>query len=409
MLTKFELQVILKFLFPRNNFFICVINYLSTIGIAIGVMTLVIVMSVMNGLEKELFKRMISVNGNYTITNNERSIINYSKIINKLEELPFIIKAIPKVNGQVLIQKSNKIIGVLIKGIEIDYLIGKLLIKNSMVRNVFFDQSENSAYIGLEIANQLNVKIGDKINIIIPKINVSMLEFTLKTKIFIVAGIFDTGMYEYNDLLLYIPILTAKSLISDKVSEIEIIIKNFNYTKNYLMQVNDLLMKEFTQNLFAYNWINDTFFKVLKIEKNVMFFVLLFIIFIAAFNIFSSLIMLVKDKYQSIIIFRSLGITKTSITKIFAFVGFALGLFGTTVGTIIGFIFLFNINNIKDIFNFMPNFNTFSFIIYILTYLPNEIKVNETIMISFLTLLISLLATIYPSLKASNSKITESL
>lgn len=402
MIKSFEWKIAKRYI-GYNNQFISLVSYLATLGIALGVMTLIIVMSVMNGYEVELIKKILGINGHITISNYESKIDDYNRIIKRVEEIPDVKYTAPLVTGQALAENNGHSSGVLVRGMDIESLNKKPIMKNALTgQHAPMNFAKNEILIGDVLARSLGLHVGDKIKLLVPKLETTVLGSIPRIKTFDVAGIFDLGMYEYNAGTVFIPLKTAQILFEKEgsVSEIEVIlndIKNINAVKMTILEnVAD-------QNLLLTDWgaSNQSLIAALKVERNTMFLILVLIIMIAAFNIVSGLAMLVKEKYKSIAILRAIGASRSSVVKIFVLTGVFLGGLGTLAGAAMGSIFVMNINSIKQLLESATGATLFDPMIYFLTSLPSEPDISEIISIVIVAMLLSFLATIYPAWKAA--------
>jgi len=402
MIKNFEWKIAKRYI-GYNNQFISLVSYLATLGIALGVMTLIIVMSVMNGYEVELIKKILGINGHITITNYESKIENYDALIKKIEEVPGVNYTAPLVTGQALAENSGQSSGVFVRGMNLESLHKKPIMQNALIgQGAITNFAKNEILIGDALAKNLRLRVGDQIRLLMPKLETTVLGSIPRIKTFDVVGIFDLGMYEYNAGTVFIPLKTAQILFENgaSVSEIEVVLddakKIANVKKNILEKLAD-------QNLVLTDWglSNQSLIAALKVERNAMFLILVLIIMIAAFNIISGLAMLVKEKYKSIAILRAIGASRTSVVKIFVLAGVFLGGFGTLAGAAMGSLFVMNINHIKGALESMTGATLFDPMIYFLTSLPSEPDLGEIISIVIVAMLLSLLATIYPAWKAA--------
>ena len=400
MIKAFEWKIAKRYIGFSNNF-VSLVSYLATIGIALGVMTLIIVMSVMNGYEVELIKKILGINGHITISNHEYKLDYYDKLIKKIEDIPNVKYTAPLITGQALAEKNGNSTGVLVKGMNLDSLNNKPIMKKAFImkKTVFHT---NEIFIGNSLAKNLRLNLGDTLRLLVPKLETTVLGTIPRIKTFYIAGIFDVGMYEYNASTVFIPLKTAQILFEkgNSISEVEVIVDDAKKVDEVKKSIINNMPD---QNLLLTDWglANQSLISALKVERNTMFLILVLIIMIAAFNIISGLAMLVKEKYKSIAILRAIGASRLSIIKIFVLSGVFLGILGTSVGAILGVIFVMNIGSIKQILESVLGTSLFDPMIYFLTSLPSEPNINEIISIVIVAMLMSLLATVYPAWKAA--------
>ena len=402
MIKSFEWKIAKRYI-GLNNKFIALVSYLAAIGIALGVMTLIIVMSVMNGYEVELIKKILGINGHITVSNYEYKINNYDKLIQKVEDIPGVRYTAPLVTGQALAENKGNSTGILVRGMDLNSLNRKPIMKKAFLKK---DEkagfSTNEILIGSSLSKNLRLGIGDKIRLVVPKLETTVLGSIPRIKTFYVAGIFDVGMYEYNASTVFIPLKTAQILFEkgNSISEVEVIVDNAKKVDEVKESILNSLPN---QDLLLTDWglANQSLIAALRVERNTMFLILVLIIMIAAFNIISGLTMLVKEKYKSIAILRAIGASQLSIIKIFVLSGTLLGFLGTSAGAMIGTVFVINIEYIKRILESVIGITLFDPMIYFLTSLPSEPNINEIITIIIVAMLMSLLATVYPAWKAA--------
>ena len=402
MISNFpSLFIALRYLKPsKKNTMVSIISLFSFLGIVLGVGTLIIVMSVMNGFKIELLDKIIGINGHINIhfQNKDSSDNNFSNFLTSNDRVKSFRKII---DGQGLLSTKNNSTGIIIKGINKNDLINLKKNEKEMEINENFIFDDENIIIGSKIMDRLNLNIGDKFRIIIPKLSNTAFGTIPKVKTFTIGGYFNLGMYTYDNNLIFINFNNAKKLfVSDS---------NLPY---YQIELNDIdFVDEFKEKiskqnfssyqLYDWRYSNKAFFNAIETERNVMFLILSLIILVAAFNIISSLIMLVKNKQIDIAILRTMGASKNLILKIFFFNGATIGFLGTFFGTILGVFFVLNINTLK---NFLENFTEtelFSSEIYFLSNLPAKINTNEVIYVALVSILISFISSFIPAWKAS--------
>ena len=408
MIFSYELWIAYRYLRARReDGFISIVSWFSLIGISLGVATLIIVMSVMNGFREELLSRIIGLNGHASLYLSEESKkINSNNIEKLLMEIEEVTDIIPIVESTIMITANNKSKGIITRGISSDNFKGNKLLYSSISEstfNNFLDQ--DSIIIGNKLFKYLNLNMGGQVTLITPTgLNTPFGRAPLAKK-FNIAGTFDLGMYEYDSSVLFMKIDNLRDFVgyeSDQIDNIEIFYKNAeNAHKNsYNIKVK---LDSLEQGHLVIPWTNrhKQLFNALEVERNVMFIILTLIIIVAAFNIISSMIMLVRDKESSISILRTIGVTDKSILKIFIIVGSSIGFIGTTLGLIIGLLFSLNIEKIQKILEDFTGSNLFSEEIYFLSKLPSKIIISEVALVILIAFILSLSATIYPAWRAS--------
>jgi len=408
LIFSYELWIAYRYLRARReDGFISIVSWFSLIGISLGVATLIIVMSVMNGFREELLSRIIGLNGHASLYLSEDSKkINSNNIEKLLIEIEEVTDIIPIVESTIMITANNKSKGIITRGISSDNFMSNQLLYNSISSSTFNNfTKQDSIIIGNKLFKYLNLDIGSQITLIAPTgLNTPFGRAPLAKK-FNIAGTFDLGMYEYDSSVIFMKIDNLRDFIgyeSDQIDNIEIFYKNPDnaYKNSYNIKVK---LDSIEQGHLVIPWTNrhKQLFSALEVERNVMFIILTLIIIVAAFNIISSMIMLVRDKESSISILRTIGVTDKSILKIFIIVGSSIGFIGTTLGLIIGLLFSLNIEKIQKILEDFTGSNLFSEEIYFLSKLPSKIIISEVALVILIAFILSLSATIYPAWRAS--------
>ena len=387
----------------REEGFISISAFFSLIGITLGVATLIVVMSVMNGFRTELVNRILGINGHLMIYSSNNNYVNdYNSIIKKIINFENVLAITPQVEGQALARSKNLITGVMIRGSRWTDLPTKKLLWKSLSKEAKSNyQNKKQILIGYRLARKLNVSVGDNLTLFSANGIVTALGLIPQKQSFVVGGLFNVGMYEYDENFIYLPWEKAESFLitSGKAHNLEIFIKNPRETR----KIKSLIEQEIDKSLKILDWKekNNAFINALNVEKNVMFLILSLIILVAAFNIISSMIMLVNDKKSDIALLRTMGSTKISIIKIFILVGSSIGFIGTFFGTLIGIYLSINIELLRQILSFIFRRELFSPEVYFLTNMPSEINFNEVFYIIVMSLSLTLIASVIPSWKAS--------
>lgn len=413
MFSKLEFLIASRYLrSKRKEGFISVIAIFSFIGIMIGVATLIIVMSVMNGFRHDLIERILGINAHLTVYSRNHQIHDYENLVEKIKKIESVKYVNPIVESQAMLSANSKNAGGLIKGIKLDDLKNKTLISNNIAAgNLEKINDRNSVIIGSTVATSMGLHVGDEIKIIAAETNETILGSIPRIKTYEVSGVFDSGLYEYDSTTVFMNFEMAQThfRFPETASGVEI----FTNNASNLEGVKDELFKILTDysDLYAVDWqqSNAGFIDALKVESTVMFLILTLIILVASFNIISSMIMLVNDKNKNIALLRTLGMTKASVMRIFLICGSSIGFVGTFLGLIIGVLFSANINSIKSWLESITDTNLFNPAIYFLSTLPSEIFVSDVVLIVGMALVISFLATLYPAYKASKANPAELL
>ena len=413
MFSKLEFLIAWRYLkSKRKEGFISVIAVFSFVGIMIGVATLIIVMSVMNGFRYELVNRILGVNAHLTIYSQVNQIVGYEEIVAKIKKIEGVKYVNPIVDSQAMLSSSRKSIGGLVKGVKIEDLKNKKLIADNIVIGDIDDlKDRNSVIVGSAVAQNMGLRMGDQFKIISAESNQTIVGTIPRIKTYTVAGVFESGMYEYDSTTVFMNFGMAQThfRFPKGASGIEVFVENALELERIKMDLADVL--EDYPEFYATDWkkANSSFIDALKVESTVMFLILTLIIIVAAFNIISSMIMLVNDKNKNIALLRTLGMTKSSVMRIFLICGSSIGFVGTLLGTTFGVLFSANINNIKLWLENVTDTTLFNPTIYFLSTLPSKIFISDLVVIVVMALVLSFLATIYPAYKASKANPAELL
>ncbi|EMH80206.1 ABC-type transport system, involved in lipoprotein release, permease protein [alpha proteobacterium HIMB114] len=396
MINKAEILIISRYLKPKNkDGFLRVISNFSFIGIMLGVATLIIVMSVMNGFRIDLLDKLLGYQPHISFQSKGKYNLEKESIINFAKKNNFKISDLNLVNNsEALILTQNKNYGVLVKSFSKNEIKDIYFLKNSIVKGKV---NENGIGVGLELASKLSLGVGDNLTLLSNNTETTPFGILPKQFNFKVSFIFNTGMYEFDNNFL-ISNLDQSKFFSNKENEIEIRINNPDNSNNFT----NVLKQKYNDRLI-YSWVdsNKTFFDALKVERNVMFIILTLIIVVAAFNIISVLTILIKNKSKEISILRSIGFRKNSILKIFLLTGTTIGLLGTALGVMLGIFISYYLENIRSFLNNNFNINIFPSEIYFLSELPSYINYDSVLLISIFSILIVFIASLFPALSAS--------
>ena len=404
MITFFDFWVSKRYLFPKTkDSFFSLITILSFLGISLGVATLIIVMSVMNGFREELTNKVLGINGHIKIQlYNSSKITEYESIINSLNNFSDELDAQPVIITQSLLSTKNFSSGVMLKGLKTKDISNRKLLKQKISDESFkkFDNNEG-VLVGKKLFQRLSGENRKYIKLISSKQIETPFGRILNSQDFKIIGTFETGMYDYDLNLIILPLNLLQKFLNEETSvhSIEVFMNDFGNIEKTIEDLNTILPDYFS--IVDWRRLNPTLFNAIAVERNVMFIILLLIIVVAAFNLISSLIMLVNNKKKDIGILRTLGVSKTQLLKIFILNGFFIGFIGTVLGLVLGLLFCQNINQIKDFFELFMDSDLFSEEIYFFSQLPIIIDFKEIILIVIISLLLSFVATIYPAYKAS--------
>ena len=407
----FERMVARRYLRARRaEGFVSVIAGFSLLGIALGVATLIIVMSVMNGFRAELMGTILKFNGHVTVSGQGRNIPDYEQMRQNLLEVEGVLSATPQIQGQVMVTNQSNAFGALVRGVGAEDLAKRELIADNIVSGDFQDYADGKGVlIGGVMARKLGIGVGEQITLISPRSTTTVIGSMPRMKAYPVAGIFDVGMYEYDSSIIFMPLPRAQVFfqMDDLVNAIEIFVENPDRAWLASARISNAI----GQGYYVSNWQeqNNSFFNALQVERNVMFLILTLIIVVAAFNIISGQIMLVKDKGRDIAILRTMGATRGMILRIFLMSGAAIGVIGTAAGLILGVVFTANIETIQGWVESLTNTKVFPPEVYFLTTLPAEMDINEVVVVVLMALGLTLLASLYPSWRAARLDPVEAL
>jgi lipoprotein-releasing system permease protein len=409
--APFEWLISLRYLRARRKEgFISVIAGFSFLGIMLGVATLIIVMAVMNGFRKELLDKILGLNGHLLVQPLESPLTDWKVVAERINTVQGIRLAAPIVEGQALATSPFGATGVLVRGIRSEDLTNITSIARNIKQGTLegFDEGQGLA-IGRRLADTLSLRAGDTITIVAAKGAVTPMGTLPRTKSYRVAAVFEIGMSEYDAAFVFMPITEAQAYFNrpNDVTAIEV------YTTD--PDKIDVFRKSVTEAagrpIFMVDWRqrNATFFNALQVERNVMFLILTLIVLVAALNIISGLIMLVKDKGGDIAILRTMGASQGSIMRVFLITGASIGVVGTAIGFVVGTVICMNIESIRRFISWMTNTELFSPELYFLSKLPAEMDTGETLAVVLMALTLSLLATLYPSWRAARLDPVEAL
>jgi lipoprotein-releasing system permease protein len=394
----------------RKEGFISVIAGFSFLGILLGVATLIIVMAVMNGFRKDLFDKIMGLNGHVIVHKIGEPFEDYADIAAKLSKVPGVVSALPLIEGQVMVSSNIQALGGLVRGIdEAGIKSLKLVSKNLKYGTLDGFDGQTGIAIGSGLANSLRVGLGDTVTLVSPRGATTPFGTAPRSKPYVISALFELGMSEYDRMMIFMPLSEAQKYFAKggEVDVLELVVEKPENVEEYDAAIK--IAGGPTINVSDWRQRNESFFNVLAVERNVMFIILSLIILVAAMNIISGMMMLVKDKGRDIAVLRTMGATKGAVMRVFLITGASIGIVGTLAGLVLGVLFCKNIESIKNFVSWVTGAEIFPAKFYYLTKLPAEIDVHETAGIVLMALALSVLATLYPSWKASKLDPVEAL
>jgi len=409
--SPFERMVAARYLRPRRKEgFISVIAGFSFLGIALGVATLIIVMSVMNGFREELLGRILGLNGHLEIYASEGALTNYDAAADVVRGIPGVAQVAPMIEGQVMATDQGRTSGAVVRGIKPEDLRDRKILATHITQGSLDDfRGDDAVVIGARLAQRLGANIGDNITLIAPEGRPTAFGTVPRMRAYRVVATFEVGMFEYDSTFVFMPLKAAQIYFrtGDSVSSLEVLATNVDRVP----AVRDGIVTAINRPIRIMDWqqANSSFFNAIAVERNVMFLILTLIIVVAAFNIISSLIMLVKDKGQDIAILRTMGATKGMIMRIFLLSGASIGVVGTLAGFGLGLAFADNIEIIRQFIQKLTGTQLFAPEIYFLSQLPAKVDGAEVATVVIMALGLSFLATLYPSWRAARLDPIEAL
>jgi lipoprotein-releasing system permease protein len=410
MFSPFERMVAWRYLRSKKaEGFVSVIAGFSFAGIMLGVATLIIVMSVMNGFRQELFSRILGLNGHMNVIALQGPLYDYDFIQQKVQPIEGVEEVTPIVEGQALLSMRGAASGVLVRGLEWKDFVNRPILRDSVTAGKIDDFTGNSVAIGKVLADRMNLQPGDRIVLTSPQVKSTPFGSMPRQRTYNLAFIFDVGMYEYNSGFVFMPLESAQTFFQMQggITALEVFLKY----PDQLDEIRKAVTLSVEGQAKVYDWrdVNSSFYNALQTERNVMFLILTMIILVAAFNIISSMIMLVKDKGHDIAIMRTMGATSGSMMKIFMLTGASIGMIGTIVGALGGIAFALNIESIRQFIEGLSGAELFADEIYFLSQLPAEIEWEEVTVVVLMAFFLSILATLYPAWRAARLDPVEAL
>lgn len=411
MFSFFEWMMAIRYLRARRQEgFISVIAWFSLLGIALGVATLIIVMAVMNGFRQELLIRILGINGHLSVYGQTNQIKDFDTIASRIAKVDGIKGVIPLIEGQVMVTSNGVAQGSVVRGIRNGDLRKRKIVAENIKSGSLNDfHGSKALIIGQRLAEKLRVKVGDNLTLISPRGNTTAFGTMPRIRAYTIVGTFQVGMYEYDSSFIFMPLSASQVFFKypNTISNLEIFVDK----PDNAISIGRNIKKILKTKVRIHDWqrVNASFFNAIQVERNVMFLILTLIIVVAAFNIISSLIMLVKDKSKDIAILRTMGASRNTVMKIFFIAGASVGTTGTLAGFSLGLAFTTNIETIRQWIQGLSGTDLFAAEIYFLSKLPAVVDLKEVVAVVVMGLMLSFLATLYPAWRASKIDPAEAL
>ncbi len=414
---KYERFIGLRYLKARRKqTFISIITFISIAGVTLGVMALIVVLSVMSGFEKTIREKILGTQAHLVVlTAGQDAMGDYGEVIQKISQVKGVVSAAPFIFSQVMLSSGSNVSGVVLKGIDPDEE-GKVteLARYMRTGNLSDLKNEPSGappgiILGGELVKHLSTTVGEMIQVIIPLGTMTPMGMMPKMKRFRVAGIFHSGMYEYDNTMAYISLRSAQALfgMGEEVTGIQVKTNDVYNVKEIAREIRQKLGFSF----WTRDWMemNRNLFSALRLEKIAMFILLVLIILVAAFNIISTLIMIVMEKHKDIAILKSMGTSSKAIMRIFMIEGLVIGVLGTILGSTFGLLIALNLETVTGFLERLFGFKFLASDVYYIDKLPSQVNPSDVLIITATAIFISLIATLYPSWRASKLDPAEAL
>jgi lipoprotein-releasing system permease protein len=411
MFSAFEWLVAARYLRARRQEgFISIIAWFSLIGIMLGVATLIIVMAVMNGFRHELLSRILGLNGHVTVQGEWNVLSDFDRVARDVAKVPGVVSATPIADAQIMALANNVARGALLRGIRTDDLARRSIVATHIVTGSNDALGPEDVVVGDRLAFRLGLRAGDQITLISPQFAATPFGSVPRMRAYRIAATFNVGMYEYDQTYIFMPLRAAQiflKLEENQSTGVEVMLES----PDKVAKARPALREAAGASTRLHDWqmANASFFNAVKVERNVMFLILTLIILVAAFNVISSMIMLVKDKGRDIAILRTMGASRDSIMRIFFITGASVGVVGTAAGFVLGLAFCANIETIRRWIEGLAGVDLFAAEIRFLSQIPTKVDSFEVALVVIMGLSLSLLATIYPSWRAARLDPVEAL
>ena len=402
--SHFERLVAWRYLRSRRKeTVVSVIALISFLGIMLGVATLIVVMAVMNGFRAELLTRILGVNGHFVVQAVDSPLSDYDAVAGRIADVPGVRFAMPLVEGQVLASgRSGRGTGALVRGIRAEDLTRLDLVAGNVRFGSLVDFAAGQGVaVGSRMAQALGLALGDSITLVSPEGDVTPFGTTPRVKAYPVTAIFEIGMSEYDASIIFMPLEEAQLFfnVEGLAQFIEVFVDHPDNVDTLRPSIEEAAQRPVS--ITDWRQRNQVLFSALEVERNVMFMILTMIVLVAALNIISGMIMLVKDKGHDIAILRTMGATSGAIMRIFLMAGASIGVAGTLAGFVLGTLLCLNVETIREFFTWLSGTAIFDPEVYFLSQLPADMETGETVSVVLMALILSFLATLFPAWRAS--------
>jgi lipoprotein-releasing system permease protein len=408
--NSFERMVAFRYLRARRQEgFVSVIAIFSLLGIALGVATLIIVMAVMNGFRSDLIDHILGLNGHLAVYGETVQLSDFDAVAAKVRKVPGVASATPLIEGQVMATGPLAASGALVRGIRPEDIRARKLIADHIVAGSLAEFGDDGIAVGNRLARQLGVRVGDKITLISPEGTDTAFGTVPRLKTYHVAALFEVGFYQYDSSYIYVPLAAAQVFfrLPNAVTDLEVFVTDADQASREA----GMIAAALGGGVRMVDWqrANSGIVGVVEIERNVMFLILTLIIVVAAFNIVSSMIMMVKDKGRDIAILRTMGASRGMILRIFVLSGASIGVIGTIVGFLLGLVITTHLEGIREFLQSALHVELFNAEFYFFTRIPARVETGEVASVVLIALALSFLATLYPSWRAARLDPVEGL
>jgi lipoprotein-releasing system permease protein len=409
--TPFERMVAMRYLrAKRREGFISIVGWFSLIGIGLGVATLIIVMSVMNGFRVDLFQRVIGLNGHMNVYGTQAPLAGYQPLIDRIKKVPEVLDVAPTIEGQALVTRGGAASGVFVRGVTADAIRRRPALAQHIVEGSLDNFGGDGIAVGVRMADRLHLNIGDTLTLISPVSKNTVFGSAPRLRGYKIVAVFDVGMAEYDGNFVFMPLEAAQVFFSmgQAASALEIFVKDPQHVRSTRPDIVAAIGAP-GYRLLDWQQNNSSFVTALAVERNVMFLILTMMIVVASFNIIAGLYMLVQTKGRDIAILRTMGATRGMVMRIFFLNGASIGVIGTFFGLLLGLFIAAHIEQLRQVVEYITNTDPFSPDVYFLTRMPSVVDPADVVRIILMALGLSFLATLYPAWRAAKLDPVEAL